>query len=87
MLVCNSAHNGYGWAFNQRLVIDALQRNKTKANYFVTVEAMDGKATELVRKSAKVDSFVALLRKLKDACPDDKVLIVIDNSAVITVGK
>ena len=63
MSVSTSAHNGYGWTFNQRLVVDAPQRNKIKANYFGAVEVLDGKVIEIVRKSAKVDSFMSLLKK------------------------
>ena len=87
MSVSTSAHNGYGWTFNQRLIIDAPQRNKIKANYFGAVEVLDGKVIEIVRKSAKVDSFMLLLKKINDTYPDDKMLICMDNGRVHHAGK
>ena len=77
-----SAHNGYGWTFNQRLIVDAPQRNKIKANYFGSVEVLDGKVIEIVRKSAKVDSFMSFLKKVEATYPDDKILMLMDNGRV-----
>ncbi len=34
MSVSTSAHNGYGWTFNQRLVVDVPQRTKNKGELF-----------------------------------------------------
>ncbi len=82
MSVSTSAHNGYGWTFDERLVVDAPQRNKVKANYFGAVEVIDGEVVEIVRKSAKVDSFIALLKKMNERYADDKMLILMDNSQV-----
>ena len=79
MSVSTSAHNGYGWTFNQRLVVDAPQSNKVKANYFGAVEVLDGEVIEIVRKSANADSFMSLLKKIEGAYPDEKVLICMDN--------
>lgn len=72
MSVSTSAHNGYGWTFNQRLIVNAPQRNKIKANYFGAVEVLDGKVIEIVRKSAKVDSFMSLLKKVERYIPTTK---------------
>ena len=87
MSVSTSAHNGYGWTFNQRLIVDAPQRNKIKANYFGAVEVLDGKVIEIVRKSAKVDSFMSLLKKIESAYVDDKILFCMDNGRVHHAGK
>ena len=87
MSVSTSAHNGYGWTFNTRLVVDAPQRTKIKANYFGAVEVLDGKVIEIVRKSAKVDSFMSLLKKVEAAYPDDKILMLMDNGRVHHAGK
>ncbi len=82
MSVSTSAHNGYGWTFNQRLVIDAPQSKKEHANYFGAVEVSEGKIIETVRKSAKADSFIMLLKKMETTYANDKMLICMDNSRV-----
>ena len=87
MSMSTSAHNGYEWTFNQRLIVDAPQRNKIKANYFGAVKILDGKVIEVVRKSAKVDSFMSLLKKVEAIYPDDKILMLMDNDRVHHAGE
>ena len=82
MSISTSAHNGYGWTYEQRLVVDAPQRKVDRANYFGAVEVSKGEIIETVRKSAKTPSFLLLLRKLERNYPDDRMLVVMDNSAV-----
>ncbi len=82
MSVSTSARNGYGWTYNQRLVVDAPQSNVEKANYFGAVEVTEGTIIETVRKSAKTSSFLHLLNKIERRYPNDKMLIVMDNCAV-----
>lgn len=82
MSVSTSARNGYGWTYNQRLVVDAPQRNVEKANYFGAVEVSEGTIIEIVRKSAKSPSFLYLLQKIERRYPNDKMLIIMDNSRV-----
>lgn len=80
--VSTSARNGYGWTYNQRLVVAAPQKGVERANYFGAVEIFDGEVIETVRKSAKTPSFLYLLRKIEKQYPDDKILVIMDNSAV-----
>ncbi len=82
MSVSTSARNGYGWTYNQRLVIDAPQSHVERANYFGAVEITEGTIIETVRKSAKAPSFLHLLHKIEQRYPDDKILIIMDNGAV-----
>ena len=82
MSVSTSARNGYGWTYEQRLVIDAPQKHVEKANYFGAVEVTEGTIIETVRKSAKAQSFLHLLHKIEKHYPEDKMLVVMDNSAV-----
>lgn len=82
MSVSTSARNGYGWTYNQRLVVDAPQNHVDRANYFGAVEVTEGTIIETVRKSAKAQSFLHLLHKIEQHYPDDKMLIVMDNGAV-----
>ncbi len=82
MAVSTSARNGYGWTYSQRLVIGAPQSHVEKANYFGAVEVTEGAIIETVRKSAKTDSFLHLLHKIKAKYPDDRMLILMDNGAV-----
>lgn len=82
MAVSTSARSGYGWTYNQRLVVDAPQSTVEKANYFGAVEITDGEIIETVRKSAKAESFLHLLNKIEWRYPDDKMLIIMDNSRV-----
>lgn len=82
MSVSTSARNGYGWTYNQRLVVDAPQNHVERANYFGAVEVTEGTIIETVRKSAKAPSFMHLLHKIEQRYPNDKMLIVMDNCAV-----
>ncbi len=82
MAVSTSARNGYGWTYDQRLVVDAPQSHVEKANYFGAVEVTKGTIVETVRKSAKTSSFLYILHKIEQRYPDDKMLIIMDNSAV-----
>jgi len=82
MSVSTSARNGYGWTYNQRLVVDAPQNHVERANYFGAVEVTEGTIIETVRKSAKPQSFLHLLHKIETRYPNDKMLIVMDNGAV-----
>ncbi len=82
MSVSTSAHSGYGWTYNQRLLVDAPQSNSERANYFGAVEVSKGEIIETVRKSAKTPSFLHLLYKIDEHYPDDNILIIMDNSRV-----
>lgn len=82
MSVSTSARNGYGWTYNQRLIVDAPQAHVERANYFGAVEVTEGTIIETVRKSAKAPSFMHLLHKIERHYPDDNMLIVMDNGAV-----
>ncbi len=82
MSISSSARNGYGWTYNQRLVVDAPQSHVERANYFGAVEVTEGTIIETVRKSAKSQSFLHLLHKIEAHYPEDKMLIVMDNGAV-----
>jgi transposase len=82
MSVSTSAHNGYGWTFDQRLVVDAPQKDVERANYFGAVEISHGEIIETVRESAKTPSFMQLLYKIEKRYSDDKILIMMDNSTV-----
>lgn len=87
MSVSTSARSGYGWTYNQRLVVDAPQNHVERANYFGAVEVTEGTILETVRKSAKSQSFLHLLHKIEERYRDDKMLIVMDNGAVHHSGK
>ena len=82
MSVSTSARNEYGWTYDQRLVVDAPQSHVEKANYLGAVEVSEGTIIETVRKSAKTQSFLQLLHKIEQHYPNDKMLIIMDNSAV-----
>jgi len=82
MSVSTSARNGYGWTYNQRLVVDAPQNHVERANYFGAVEVTEGTIIETVRKSAKSQSFLHLLHKIETRYPKEKTLVIMDNGAV-----
>lgn len=87
MSVSTSAHNGYGWTYNQRLVVDAPQSHNDRANYFGAVEVTEGTIIETVRKDAKTPSFMHLLKKIEGRYPDDRILMLMDNGKVHHSGK
>jgi transposase len=80
--VSTSAHDGYGWTYDQRLVVDAPQKGVERANYFGAVEVSEGEIIETVRKEAKTPSFLLLLHKIEKLYPNEKILLMMDNSTV-----
>lgn len=82
MSVSTSAHKGYGWTTHQRLLIPAVQSHNERANCFIAVDVMNGEITEIVSKSAKVDSFMRLLNKIERRYNNEKTLICMDNGRV-----
>jgi transposase len=82
MAVWKSAHNGYGWTLDQRLIVEAPQRKNEKANYFGAVDVMDGEVTEIISKSAKKATMMKFLEKIESEYPNDKILICMDNGRV-----
>jgi transposase len=87
MSVSTSARSGYGWTYGQRLVVNAPQSNNERANYFGAVEVSEGEVIETVRKDAKTPSFLFLLHKIEQRYPNDKTLVMMDNSKVHHGGR
>ena len=82
MSVSTSAHKGYGWTTHQRLLIPAAQSHNERANCFIAVDVMNGEITEIVSKSAKVDSFMRLLNKIERRYNGEETLICMGNGRV-----
>ncbi len=58
MSVSTSARNGYGWTYNQRLVVDAPQNHVQRANYFGAVEVTEG---AIMRNGEKIRKGTVIL--------------------------
>ncbi len=50
-------------------------------------EVLDIKAVAIVRKSAEVDSFMSILKKVEAPYPDDRILMLMNNGRVYHAGK
>lgn len=82
MSVSTSAHRGYGWTTQERLLVTAPQSHNERANCFIAVDVINGDMIETISKNAKVDSFMRLLNKIERRCHDDKTLICMDNGRI-----
>lgn len=82
MSVCTSPHKGYGWTFNQRLVINVSESKKERANCFGAVDPLDGNIVQMVSKNAKVFAFIKFLFLILRKFGDKTIFIMLDNCMV-----
>lgn len=75
-----SVNKGYGWTFDERLVIKAPQNMyQKKVNYFGAVDILNGSITEITTKEAKVSAFIRFLEKVAEKYQGMRVLVFLDN--------
>lgn len=77
-----SARRGYGWTFEERLVIKAPQRNKERLNCFGTVNPQRGEIVEISTKEAKAPGFIRLLEKTLKKYPGRRIWMYLDRGPV-----
>jgi len=78
-----SPHKGYGWTFNERLIIKAEQSTKKRTNCFGAVNPIDGKEILMTSKVAKAPAFVKFLEKINETYKNaEEIWIYLDNSKV-----
>ena len=83
MSACTSPHKGYGWTFNQRLVVKAKQSHKERVNVFGATNPLSGKRIQLVTKIAKAPAMIRFLDKvLKKYRNKREIWIYLDNGPV-----
>ncbi len=75
-----TARAGYGWTFDERLVIIAPQRKRKRLNYFGAVNPYSGETIEIASASAKAPSFIRLLRKIYNTHSRELVRLYIDSA-------
>ena len=62
MSTCTSPHKGYGWTFNDRLVIKTTQSHKERLNTFGATNPIDGRRVQLSTKIAKAPAMINSLK-------------------------
>ncbi len=83
MSVNTSPHKGYGWTFNERLIVKVAQSEKRRTNCFGAVNPLDGKETIMTSKIAKSSSFVKFLEKINRTYRKaEEIWIYLDGSKV-----
>ena len=79
-----SPHKGYGWTFNDRLIIKAAQSHKERLNVFGATNPINGRRIQLATKVAKAPAMVRFLDKvLKVYRNKRKIWIYLDNGPSI----
>ena len=61
MSTCTSPHKGYGWTFNDRLIIKTTQSHKERLNTFGATNPIDGRRVQLSTKIAKAPAMIRFL--------------------------
>lgn len=64
MSACTSPHKGYGWTFNQRLIVRAAQKGKERLNCFGVTNPITGKRIQLQSTLAKAPALIEFLDKV-----------------------
>jgi len=83
MSICTSPHKGYGWTFNERLIIKTTQSHKERLNTFGATNPIDGTQIQLSTKIAKAPAMIRFLEKVDRTYPDKKeIWIYLDNGPV-----
>lgn len=77
-----SARRGYGWTFEERLVVKAPQRNKERLNCFGAVNTSKGEVIQISTKEAKAPGFIRLLEKILRTYPRRRIRIYLDRGPV-----
>ena len=80
--VCTVPHKGYGWTFEQRLVIGTDQSNRKRANAFGAVDPINGEVIQMVSAEAKAPAMILFLQKLCKRFPKGKIYLCLDNGKV-----
>lgn len=83
MSVSCSPKKGYGWTFEERLIIRAPQRGgRKRLNCFGAVNPLDGEIVQMTSKESKDTQFVKFLSKIERKYPRKKIRIYLDNLIV-----
>lgn len=77
-----SARRGYGWTFDDRLVIKAPQKKKERLNCFGAVNPLKGEVIEMSTKEAKTPAFVRFLEKTLKQYPRRRIWMYLDRGPV-----
>lgn len=77
-----SAHKGYGWTLDKRLVVKAPQRYRQRLNCFGAVNPIDGEIIEMSSKESKAPAFVRFLRNITKKYQNKKIVVYLDNLPV-----
>ena len=87
MSTSTNPRKGYGWTFDERLVIKAEQSHKERLNTFGATNPIDGKRVQVTTKIAKAPGLVKLLEKIDRFYSDKReIWIYLDNLPVHKSG-
>ena len=78
-----SPRKGYGWTFNQRLIVKAKQSHKERLNVFGATNPLSGRRIQLATKIAKAPSMIKFLEKVANAYRNKReIWVYLDNGQV-----
>ena len=78
-----SPHKGYGWTFDQRLIVKSKQSHKERLNVFGATNPLSGRRIQLATKVAKAPSMVKFLEKVANAYRNKReIWVYLDNGPV-----
>lgn len=77
-----SARKGYGWTFEERLVVIAPQSHYDRMNLFGATSPYTGETIEMASSNAKADAYTKYLGKIARAHPRKRIWIYQDNTRV-----
>ena len=82
MSSCTVPHKGYGWTFDQRLIINTDESNRVRSNTFGAVDPIKGEVIQMLSEEAKAPALIRFYNKIYSKFPNGNIYICLDNGTV-----
>ena len=82
MSSCTVPHKGYGWTFDQRLIINTDESIRERANTFGAVDPINGEVIQMLSEEAKAPALIRFYSKIYSKFPKGNIYICLDNGTV-----
>jgi len=82
MSSCTVPHKGYGWTFDQRLIVNTDESTRERSNTFGAVDPINGEVVQMLSGEAKAPALIRFYSKIYSRFPKGNIYICLDNGRV-----
>lgn len=82
MSSCTVPHKGYGWTFDQRLIVNTDESNRVRSNTFGAVDPIEGEVVQRLSTEAKAPALIKFYSKIYSKFSKGNIYICLDNGKV-----